>query len=157
MRLLHCSLVIAIAVLLAAACTSVDRVDTSVEGSDTSLLATWDPSGAGGFDDAAVGAGTLDISARCVRLIQNQKTILLVWPEPTSWNASSQVIEFVSVHGQRAALRNGDQITVGGVTVIGGGNIGEPDIGAPPFVSPPDPSCKAEETVIVNSISLVTD
>lgn len=144
-------------VLLGAACTSVDRVDTSVEGSDTSPLATWDTSRVEGSNDAAIGAGTLDISARCVRLIQNQKTILLVWPEPTSWNASSQVIEFVSVHDQRVALRNGDQIMVGGVTVIGGGNIGEPDIGAPPFVSPPDPSCKAEETVIVNTISLVTD
>ena len=150
MRLLRCSLVIAIAVLLAVACTSVEE-------SNTSPLATWDPGGAGGFNLPAVGAGTLDISARCVRLIQNQKTILLVWPEQTSWSASSQVIEFVGVRGERAELRDGDQIMVGGVTVIGGGNIGEPDIGAPPYVSPPDPSCKAEETVIVNTISLVTD
>ena len=157
MRLLHCSLVIAIAVLLAAACTSVDRVDTSVEGSDTSPLATWDPSNTDVFNSVIAGEGTLDISAGCVRLIQNQKTILLVWPEPTSWNASSQAIEFVGPLGERTELRDGDQIIAGGGTVIGGGNIGEPDIGAPPFVSPPDPSCKAEETVIVNTISLVTD
>ena len=36
------------AVLLAAACTSVDRIETSP-------LATWDPSNADVFDDAAVG------------------------------------------------------------------------------------------------------
>ncbi len=145
MRLLHCSLVIAIAVLLAAACTSVDRIETSP-------LATWDPSNAGVFNDPTPGEGTLDISAGCVRLIQNQKTILLVWPEPTSWNASSQAIEFVGPLGERAELRDGDQIMPGGVTVIGGGNIGEPDIGAPPFVSPPDPSCEADETFILHSI-----
>ncbi|MCH8950109.1 MAG: hypothetical protein IIB87_07015 [Chloroflexi bacterium] len=130
---------------------------TSVEDSNTSPLATWNPSNDDIFNDATTGEGTLDISAACVRLIQNQKTILLVWPEPTSWNASSQVIEFVGPLGERAELRDGDQIMPGGVTVIGGGNIGEPDIGAPPFVSPPDPSCKAEETFIVNSLVLVTD
>ena len=144
-------LVAILVILLGAACNPEVRIDKSP-------LATWGPSKGQVFNDAIVGRGTLEISAGCVRLVQdNQKTILLVWPEPTSWNASSQVIEFVSVHDQRVALRNGDQIMVGGVTVIGGGNIGEPDIGAPPFVSPPDPSCKAEETVIVNTISLVTD
>ena len=138
------------AVLLAAACASVDRIETSP-------LATWDPSNTNVFNAATAGEGTLDVSAGCVRLIQNQKTILLVWPEPTSWNASSQAIEFVGPLGERAELRDGDQIRPGGVTVIGGGNIGEPDIGAPPFVSPPDPSCKADETFILHSIRLVTD
>ena len=146
MRLLHCWLVAMMVVLLGAACTSVDRIETSP-------LATWDPSNADVFNNPTTGEGTLDISAGCVRLIlDNQKTVLLVWPEPTSWNASSQVIEFVGPLGEVAELRDGDRIMPGGVTVIGGGNIGEPDIGAPPFVSPPDPSCKAEETVIVNSI-----
>ena len=65
---LYCSLVIAIAVLLTGACTSV-------EDSDTSPLATWNPSNDDIFNDATTGEVTLDISAACVRLIQNQKTI----------------------------------------------------------------------------------
>ena len=78
MRLLHCWLVAMMVVLLGAACTSVDRIETSP-------LATWDPSTAGVFNNPTPGEGTLDISAGCVRLIlDNQKTVLLVWQEPTS-------------------------------------------------------------------------
>lgn len=115
---------------------------------DKSPLATWNPGNVDVFNLATVGSGTLDISTGCVRLIlDNQKTILLVWPEPTSWNASLQAIEFVGVQGERAELRDGDQI------IPGGSN----SIGKPQFVSPPDPSCKAEEIFIVNSLKLVTD
>ena len=138
---LHCWLVVAIVVLLGAACTSEARVDKSP-------LATWGPRSGEALNDATVGNGILDVSAGCVRLIlKNQKTILLVWPEPTSWNASSQTIAFVGVRGERAELRDGDRIIPGGSTPIV----------EPPFVSPPDPSCKADETFMVNSLILVTD
>lgn len=44
--------------------------------------------------------GTLDISPDCVRLtFKNKESVLLVWPEPTSWNVSKQAIDFVSVRG----------------------------------------------------------
>lgn len=115
---------------------------------ETSPLATWDPAGANTFTDATVGNGTLSISNHCVRLIlDNQKTILLVWPVPTSWNEPSQVIEFVGVRGERMTLRNGDKIIPGGMTPTG----------PPRYVSSPDPSCQADETFIVNSLSVATE
>lgn len=136
--LLACTMMVA---LLGAACKSEVMVDRSP-------LATWDPRNAGVFHDATAGRGTLDISAGCVRLVlDNQKTILLVWPEPTSWNASSQAIEFVGVRGEHAELRDGDQIMPGGSTPIGEFQ----------FVSPPDPSCKANGTFVVNSLVPVTE
>ena len=67
------------------------------------------------------------------------------WPRRAT--ASSQMIEFVGVRGERAELRDGDQIIPGGATPIV----------EPQFVSPPDPSCKADETFTVNSLILVTD
>ena len=137
---LHFWLVV-IVVLLGIGCTSTDKQDLSP-------LATWDPSNADIFNQAASGKGTLDISASCVRLIlDNQTTILPVWPEPTSWNPSSQTIEFVDVFGERIELRAGDQIILGGSTAIV----------KPQFVSPPDPSCKAEQTFRVNALTVVTD
>jgi hypothetical protein len=140
MRLLLLVAFTAIAVLLSAGCSSADKIEQSP-------LATWDPSGSG-FAGTRTGPGTLDISAGCVRLIlENGETTLLVWPEPTSWNASSQAIEFVDVRGERAELRDGDQIIPGGGTVMRD----------PQFVSPPDPSCKADETFIVNSLVPVVD
>ena len=139
---LHRWLVVAMVALLAAACGSEDS---------QSPLATWDSSKVDAVAPAIAGGGTLEISARCVRLIgSNMRTVLPVWPEPTFWNASSQVIEFVSagVRGERLELRDGDQIVLGGVTVQEGSD--------PPFVSPPDPSCKADETVIVTTVGLGT-
>ena len=138
---LYCWLIMIIVTLVGTACVSEDGVDKSP-------LATWDPGSVDTFQDATVGNGTLNILANCVLLVlDNQKTILLVWPEPTSWNESSQVIEFVGVRGERIELRDVDQIIPGGSTPIG----------QPQFVSPPDPSCEAEETFIVNSLRLVTE
>ncbi len=140
MRPLHCWLV-ALVVLLGTACTLEAQVDKSP-------LATWDPSKADSFTNSTVGSGTLDVAPGCVRLIlDNQKTILLVWPAPTSWNSSSQAIEFVGVQGERVTLQDGDQITPGGSSAIG----------QPQFVSPPDPSCRADESFIVNSVRRMTD
>ncbi len=139
MRIVYCWLIVLVA-LLAAGCIPAVRVDKSP-------LATWDPSQSEAFNDATVGTGTIEISASCVQFIlENQKTILLVWPEPTSWDPSSQVIEFVGVGGERMELRNGDQITPGG----------SPAIGQPQYVSPPDPSCEADEIFIVSSLVPVT-
>ena len=155
MRHVYCGLVTIMVVLLGGACESEVKVEQSP-------LATWGPSDSDIFHDASAGRGTLDISADCVRLVlDKKKTILLVWPEPTSWNASSQTIEFVDVWGERAELRDGDRIIPGGATpraygdqVIPGGAT---PFAEPQFVSPPDPSCKADEMFMVSSLTLVTD
>lgn len=133
--------VVMMVALVGVACASEDGVDKSP-------LATWDPGSVDTFTDATVGNGTLNISPGCVLLVlDNQKTILLVWPEPTSWNESSQAIEFVGVRGEQMTLHNGDKIIPGGMTPIE----------QPQYVSSPDPSCQADETFIVNSLSLVTE
>lgn len=143
MRLLHYWL-IAVVVLLLAACIVGPESAASAE----SPLATWDPGTVEGFADATVGNGTLMISPNCVQFIlENEKTVLLVWPEPTAWNAAAQLIEFVGVQGERVELRDGYQVMPGGATVVG----------EPQFVTPPDPSCEADEVFIVNSISIVTE
>ncbi len=127
---------------------SVNKTDLSIDTVDSPTLATWDPSGSDAFADASAGKGTLSISANCVLLIRNQKSILLVWPEPTFWNESSQVIVFVDPDGgRRIELRNGDQIIPGGA---GASRKSK-------FVSPPDPLCKADNIFIVSSLGLVAD
>ena len=132
--LLACALVV---LFSGAACAGEVRIDESP-------LATWDPSKADMFRQALAGKGTLDVSAGCVRLIlENEKSILLVWPEPTSWNASAQVIDFVGPLGERLELRNGDQIMPGGATATR----------EPQFISPPDPSCNADEMFVLHSIT----
>ena len=121
-------------------------VRRAVQWFDESPLATWDPSTAEAFNQAGAGEGTLDISSGCVRMIlENRKSILLVWPEPTSWNASTQTIEFVDVFGERLELREGDRIMPGGSTATH----------EPRFVSPPSPSCKMDEAFVLNSVRLV--
>ncbi len=126
--------------LLGSACETevqVDRVN----------FPTWDPSTAGIFDDATLGPATLDMSTGCVLLIlENQKSVLPVWPLPTSWNPSSQAIEFVDVWGERTELREGDTIMPGGVTPIA----------EPEFVSPPGISCESEKLFLLHSLRKVT-
>ena len=136
--LLACALVV---LFFGAACGGEVRIDESP-------LATWAPSKGDVFPQARAGDGTLDVSAGCVRLIlENQKSILLVWPEPTSWNTSSQVIDFVGPLGDRLELRNGDQIIPGGATATR----------EPQYISQPDPSCIAEEIFVLHSIKVLTD
>ena len=129
-----------VVLLLVSACGTemkVDRVD----------LPTWNPSDAGIFNDLRLGPGTLDMSTGCVLLIlENQKSVLLVWPLPTSWNPSSQAIEFVGVWGERMELREGDTVILGGVTPIV----------EPEYVSPPGDSCKAEKLFRLHTLSKVT-
>lgn len=134
--------------LFMSACVEDDGDDLARDAIGSSIIATWDPSTSDTFNDATVGNGTLEFSINCVRLIlENQKTILLVWPEPTSWNAESEVIEYVSVQGERMELRDGDQVIPGGSTAFG----------SPQYVLPPDPACEAEEIFIVASLRIVTE
>ncbi len=131
--------------------------DESTATTDKLPLATWDPSTSDAFDQTSAGKGILSISDTCVLLtLENQKEILLVWPEPTSWNASTQAIEFVDVRGEHLQLRDGDYIIPGGVTVVGGGNPGEPELGEPQYVSSPNDSCEADEIFVVNSVRLAS-
>ena len=139
-------------VAFAGACAGTNRIEESP-------LSTWDPSESELFFHASSGDGTLKIASDCVRLIQEteigQESVILVWPEPTSWNASSQTIDFVGVMGERLELRDGDKIRAGGA----GYPVAEsPEyIGEPAFVSPPAPSCNADELFVLNSISVVAD
>lgn len=125
--------------LLASACETEERVGR-VD------LPTWDPSNDGAFADATLGPAILDMSTGCVLLVlENQKSVLPVWPLPTSWNPSSQAIEFVDVWGERTELREGDTIMPGGVTPIV----------EPEFASPPGASCEAEELFLLHSLRKV--
>ena len=151
--LLACAFIVAV---LGAACAEENRIEKSP-------LAAWDPSESEFFFQAASGEGTLDITHGCVRLIletnAGQKSILLVWPEPTSWNASSQLIDFIDVRGDRLKLRDGDKIVAGGsgYPLV---ELTEEDKATgkyTSFVVPPDPSCKADELFVLNSISMAED
>ena len=151
--LLACAFIVAV---LGAACAEENRIEESP-------LTTWDPSKSDFFFQASSGEGTLEITHGCVRLIQEkevgQESILFVWPEPTSWNASSQLIDFVDVWGERLELQDGDKIVAGGsgYPLV---ELTEEDKATgkfTSFVSPPDPSCKADELFVLNSISVVAD
>lgn len=109
-------------------------------------LSTWDPGTAGILDDATLGPATPDMSTGCVLLIlENQKSVLPVWPLPTSWDPSSQAIKFVDVWGERTELREGDTIMPGGVTPIV----------EPEFVAPPSGSCEYEELFRLHALSKI--
>lgn len=143
-RLFYWFAVFIISLLVVACSTSETPVDSIGE----LPLATWDPSGSTTFLDATVGNGVLDISNNCVRLIlENDLVVLLVWPEPTSWNVENRVIEFVGPQGEQMELREGDEIMPGGMSLMG-------DI---EYVSSPDPACQADETFIVSSVKLMSD
>lgn len=115
---------------------------------DESPLATWEPSKCDSFPQTTAGKRTLEISAGCVRLIlKDQESVLLVWPEPTSWSASSQVIDFVGPLGERLELPNGDAIMSGGATATR----------EPQFISPPDPSCKTEGVFVLHPFRVPVD
>ncbi len=119
-----------------------------------SPLATWDPSGVDIFSGLSSGEGTLEITPSCVRIIYDSgDTALLVWAEPASWNASHQLIEFMDYRGNRIRLINGDRISAGG----SGTDMSADGADRFPFVSPPDPSCKADELFILNSISIIEE
>ncbi|NOK58266.1 MAG: hypothetical protein GFH27_549279n72 [Chloroflexi bacterium AL-W] len=145
MRLLRYMAGLMLTAIIGVGCATATRIDESPV--PVSPLTTWDPSQSDTFTDASVGTGTLNIDDGCVRLIlENQTSILLVWPEPTSWDEATQTIEFVDFQGEQIALRDGEQITPGGSTITG-------DF---PFVSPPDPSCQADEMFVVNSLGELT-
>ena len=134
--------------VLGIACQDKWASDNSSSTPNQSPLATWNASQAGTFLQSSSGEGTLDISSRCVRLITRagRRPILLVWPEPPTWNAPTQSIQFVSPFGDRLELRNGAQIAAGGATADD-----------PVFVNPPDSSCEANEMFVLHSIRVVTE
>ena len=126
---------------------------------EESPLATWKPNKSGIFFQASSGEGTLEITSGCVRLIQETQTTLLVWPEPTSWNASSQMIDFVDVMGNRLELRDGDRIEAGGsgypIEIITEEDKSTGKFTS--FASPPAPTCNAGRSFVLNSISVIED
>lgn len=144
--LLACAVIV---MMLGAASACANKIEKSP-------LATWDPSKSDVFPHASSGEGTLEITSGCVLLIHaSQTSTILVWPEPTSWNASSQVIDFVDVHGERLELRDGDKISAGGA----GYSLVESPKYRGEYVLPPDPSCEAktDEVFVLNSIRVHTD
>ena len=153
--LLACAFIVAVLVL-GAACADTNKIEESP-------LATWDPGNADFFLMAASGEGTLNITQACVRLIQETNTdrysLLLVWPEPTSWNASSQLIQFVDFRGERLELQHGDKIEAGGAGYPLVELTKEDKLRGKytSFVLPPDPSCNADELFVLNSISMAED
>ena len=134
---LACALV---AVAMGVACETEPNIERSP-------LATWQPTEVQVFHQARA-AGTLDISTNCVRLIlDSQELVLLIWPEPTSLDATDQTIAFVSPWNERLELQHGDRIELGGATATR----------EPNFVLAPHPSCVAGEMFVLNSASFLLD
>lgn len=135
-----------IVLVLVPACSSEETLTASPNTTSWSMLATWNPSDSQAFAEATIGVGMLDISSDCVLIIlENGKSILPVWPEPTSWNASSETIEFVGIHSNHIELRDGDRI------MPSGASTSNQEL----FVSSPYPSCVGEETFILNSLGMI--
>jgi hypothetical protein len=127
--------------LLVVACGEETKIEESP-------FVTGDPGGSSYTDEASAGIGTLDISDGCVRMVlDNEESILLIWPEPTSWNATTQTIEYVGLGGERMQLGNGDRIRPGGSVSFRG----------PQYARPPSPACRGIESFTVGSLVVVTD
>ena len=143
---------VVVVAVIGGACAEDNRIEESP-------LATWDPSKSEIFFLASSGEGTLEITPGCVRLIHETTMTLLVWPEPTSWDASSQMIDFVDVMGNRLELRDGDRIEAGGsgypIEIITEEDKSTGKFTS--FVSPPAPSCSASRSFVLNSISVIQD
>lgn len=127
-------------------CATATHIDESPV--PVSPLATWQPSPSEIFPNASAGTGIISITDNCVYLmLDNQTRTLLVWIEPTSWDEATQTIEFVDFQGEQIALRDGDRVRPGGMS------IKSPDIlENAPFVLPPDPACQADDIFAVNSV-----
>ena len=147
---------VVVVAVIGGACAEGNRIEESP-------LATWDPSKSGIFFLASSGEGTLEFTSGCVRLVSETDTgleyTLLVWPEPTSWNESSQVIDFVDVWGNRLELRDGDRIEAGGsgypIKIITEEDKSTGKFTS--FASSPAPSCSADSSFVLNSISIIED
>ena len=147
---------VVVVAVIGGACAEDNRIEESP-------LATWDPSKSEIFFLASSGEGTLEITPGCVRLASETDAgleyTLLVWPEPTSWNVSCQVIDFVDVLGNRLELRDGDRIEAGGsgypIRIITEEDKSTGKFTS--FASPPAPTCNADESFILNSISVIQD
>lgn len=119
---------------------------------EESPLATWDPSGVEAFAGEGF-LGTLWISDGCVLVLgELQDTrILPIWPEPTSWNRSTQAIEFASPRSvdRNVPLQTGDRVELGGY--VESATYSE-------FVIPPSPFCatQADTIVIVSDVVLIS-
>ncbi|MEM8534711.1 MAG: hypothetical protein AAGF95_27965 [Chloroflexota bacterium] len=112
--------------------------------SASSPLVTWDASGTEIILQASAGTGILRITDNCVFLERsNQRTTLLIWPEPTSWNEETQSITFVDLSGEQLELRDGDRITPGGYSLREGFS----------FVVPPHPDCHTDFRFVVTAMT----
>jgi len=101
--------------------TPTSEETVTAEAITASPLATWDSSQVEYFHQAGIGPGTLEVSDGCVLLIvETGARVLPIWPEPTAWNATSQTIEYVGPGpDERAQLRAGDRVSLGGSTEQG--------------------------------------
>ena len=116
-----------------------DTPDTS-----QSPLVTWDASRTEIVFQASAGTGILRITDSCVFLVRSdQRTTLLIWPEPTSWNAATQSIMFVGLSGEQLELHDGDRITPGGYAIREGAAL----------ASPPNPNCRTDFRFVVNAVT----
>lgn len=143
-----------ICVILLAACMNTD------ERIEESPLATWDPSTSDYMFASRSGAGTLEIDEHCVYLVQDtdegEIRTLLVWPEPTTWDAKSQEIDLVDFDGGRQELHNGDLVSAGGALAdVFGYEKGQDNDDL--FVIPPNESCNPDQVFILGWIELNPD
>ena len=115
-------------------------------GDVSSPLATWDTSGSTTFLASSTLPGTLTVTDTCVWLEFSDTTdkLLLVWPEPTSWNAETGEITAVDYQGDTTVLKAGDVMTAGGAAATSNA----------PYVIAPDPACEAKMVWLVNEVVL---
>lgn len=91
--------------------------------------------------------GVLDIysDGNCVRLVSDTLSSLIIWPEPTYWDAASQTIEFIQdVTKERRTLKHGDRLTVGDATTLD-----------TRYVEPPYLPCEVDGMILLWGVSSV--
>lgn len=136
--------------------------DTDKSGDETkdrtpvisSPLATWDANGTQAVFFTG-DYGTIDISGHCVHLLieNGRSSYLMVWPEPTSWDADTQTIQFVApITGERIEFRHGDKVSAMGLVLVRGSELPEPE-----YVVPPHESCRGGSRIIAAVVRMEPD
>lgn len=149
MRLIRYVVVLCLS-LWSTSCISIAPVNLSPLPApiNDSPLVTWSPDGEMGSLGATVGGTTLKVIDGCLYLVlDNQRVILPIWPEPTSWDAATETVRFVSPEGEQIELQNGTRILAGGSSPSS----------TVEFVSPPNPTCEADEMFIISSVTAVQE
>lgn len=137
--------------MFVAACSSTDLETTAA------AVAQWGPLAVYRSDGRmqARNEGVLVLTDRCVFLNRNGERELLVWPVPeTRWVPDRAEIEFQRSDGRVVALRNGQQVVLGGggSSLAENGGSGQEWARQITWVVPPDPTCLLDVRWLVGDV-----